>query len=223
MKMKINNLKQIPLLADVDEKILSELIKESEIYEIKYKKNTTIHSRGDECTTIDVVLSGRLVAYFLSQNGSENVMSEFKSKAIIAANLLFGDNNYYPFNIYCMTDCRLLHLTKSAVCILLKDYNFVMQFIKSISQNSQGMNRKIVMYSQKSLRKNLLDYLYALSIKQQTDTVTLPLTKKQLADYFGVQRPSLFRVIKELKDEGLIEVQNRKIKTKNIKDNTGLK
>lgn len=212
--MKISNLKQIPLLVDVDEKILSELIKEREIYESKYKKNTTVHSRGDNCSVIDVVLSGSLVAYSLAQNGSENVMSEFKTGGIIAANLLFGDNNQYPFNIYCMTDSLLLHLTKSAVCILLKDYNFVMQFIKSLSQNSQGMNRKIVMYSQKSLRKNVLEYLYALSIKQQTDIVTLPLTKKQLADYFGVQRPSLFRVIKGLKDEGIIEIYNRKIKIK---------
>ncbi|MGI6124540.1 MAG: Crp/Fnr family transcriptional regulator, partial [Acetivibrionales bacterium] len=114
--------------------------------------------------------------------------------------------------IYCMTDCCLLHITKRAVCILLENYNFVMQFVKSLSQNSQGMNRKIVMFSQKSLRKNVLDYFYGLSIKQQSDMVTLPLTKKQLADYFGVQRPSLFRVIKELKDEGLIEVFNRKIK-----------
>jgi CRP-like cAMP-binding protein len=210
--MKIINLKQIPLLADVDEQLLSDLIKEREIYECKYKKNTTVHSREDECSMLDVVLSGSLVAYSLAENGSERVMSEFKSKSIIAANLLFGDNNQYPFNIYCMTDCCLLHITKRAVCILLKNYNFVMQFVKSLSQNSQGMNRKIVMFSQKSLRKNVLDYFYGLSIKQQSDMVTLPLTKKQLADYFGVQRPSLFRVIKELKDEGLIEVFNRKIK-----------
>lgn len=209
--MKISDFKHIPLLADVDENVLSELIKDHEIYESKYKKNTTVYPRGDKCTMIDVVLSGCLMAYSIAENGSENVMSEFKSGSIIAANLLFGDNNLYPFNIYCMTDCCLLRLTKTAVCVLLKDYSFVMQFIKSLSQNSQGLNRKIILFSQKSLRKNILDYLYALAIKQQTDTVMLPLTKKQLADYFGVQRPSLFRVLKELREEALIEVNNRKI------------
>lgn len=209
--MKISSLKQVPLLVDVDENIISELIKEHVIYESQYKKNTTVHSQGEKCTMLDLVLSGSLVAYSLAQNGSESVMFEFKSGSIIAANLLFGDDNRYPLNIYCMTDCRLLHLTKSSVCKLLKDYNFVMQYIQSLSQNSQGMNRKLVMFSYKSLRKNILDYLAALSIEQQSDTVTLPLSKKQLADYFGVQRPSLFRVLKELKHEGLIEVNNRKI------------
>lgn len=209
--MKIGRLKQIPLLMGVDENTISGLIKEREIYERQYKKNTTAHSQGEICTMLDVVLSGSFVAYSLAQNGSESVMFDFNKSNIIAANLLFGDNNRYPLNIYCMTDGRLLHIKKSAVCKLLRDYNFVMQYIQSLSQNSQGMNRKIVMFSQKSLRKNILDYLAALSIEQQSDIVTLPLTKKQLADYFSVQRPSLFRTLKELKDEGLIEVNNRKI------------
>lgn len=209
--MKISSLGQIPLLMNVDENIITELIRQREIYESHYTKNTTVHSQGEKCTMLDLVLSGSLVAYSLAQNGSESVMFEFKSRSIIAGNLLFGDNNLYPLNIYSMTDCRLLHFKKSAVCKLLEDYNFVMQFIQSLSQNSQGMNRKIVMFSQKSLRENILDYLAALSIEQQSDIVTLPLTKKQLADYFGVQRPSLFRALKELKDEGLIDVNNRKI------------
>lgn len=210
--MEISSLEQIPLLADVAENIISELVKERAIFESLYKKCTTVHSHGEKCTMLDIVLSGDLVAYSLAQNGSESVMFEFKSGSIIAANLLFGDDNRYPLNIYCMTDCRLLHLTKPAVCKLLKDYNFAVQYIQSLSQNSQGMNRKIVMFSQKSLRKNILDYLAALSIAQQSDTVALPLTKKQLADYFGVQRPSFFRALKQLKDEGMIEVNNRRIK-----------
>lgn len=209
--MKINRFKQIPLFKNTNETIISKLIRDNEIYERQYKKNTTVHSRGESCYVMDVVLTGNLVSYALAQNGSESIIFQFKSNSLIATNLIFGDSNLYPFNIYCMTDCSLLHLTKEAVCELLKDYGFVMQFVKSLSQNSQGMNRKIVMYTQKSLRENILDYLTALSIEQQSDTVILPLTKKQLADNFGVQRPSLFRIFKDLKDEGIIEVSNREI------------
>jgi len=46
----------------------------------------------------------------------------------------------------------------------------------------------------------------------------LPITKKQLADYFGVQRPSLFRELKRMKDEGLIEIANKKIYIKFISE-----
>ena len=70
------------------------------------------------------------------------------------------------------------------------------------------------MYTQKSLRENLLDYLLALSTQQQSRSVLLPVTKKQLADYFGVQRPSLFRELKRMREEGLIEIANKKINIK---------
>ena len=114
-------------------------------------------------------------------------------------------------NIYCTDDCVLLHISKSEVRELLKEYDFVMEFVKSLSLNAQGMNQKIAMYTQKSLRENIMDYLTALSSEQKSKTVILPTSKKELADYFGVQRPSLFRELKRMKDEGLIEVDNKSI------------
>ena len=45
----------------------------------------------------------------------------------------------------------------------------------------------------------------------KSKTIILPISKKQLADHFGVQRPSLFRELKRMKDEGLIEIDNRNI------------
>ncbi|HBL85024.1 MAG: hypothetical protein A2Y17_02260 [Clostridiales bacterium GWF2_38_85] len=81
--------------------------------------------------------TGSFVAYSLSQNGSETVMFEFTNGGIIGANLLFGDSGKYPLNIYCLTDCLLLHMTKVAVLELLKNYSFVMRYIQSLSQNSQ--------------------------------------------------------------------------------------
>ena len=209
--MKIEKLKSIPLLTEVDNDILLSLMEERQIYEANYTKGATIHGHGMYCDTLDAVLSGSLVAYSLSQNGSETVMFEFTNGGIIGANLLFGDSNTYPLNIYCLTDCRLLHMTKAAVTVLLKNYGFVMRYIKSLSQNSQGMNSKITMFTQKSLRKNIMDYLVAQTARQQSATIILPITKKQLADYFGVQRPSLFRELKKLADEGIITIDNRKI------------
>ncbi|MDO5714651.1 MAG: helix-turn-helix domain-containing protein, partial [Tissierellia bacterium] len=76
---------------------------------------------------------------------------------------------------------------------------------------SQGMNQKIAMYTQKSLRQNLIDYFTALSKSQNTKTIRLPVSKKQLSDYFGVQRPSLFRELKRMKEDGLVSINNRSI------------
>lgn len=197
-------IKYIPMFENVNIDDFTFKIKE-------YSKNETVYNQNDVCNGMDIVLSGSLVAYSLSQNGSENIVFQFIKNSVIGANLLFVSNNCYPMNIYCTEDCRLLHIKKSDVEALLHDYNFTIHFIKSISKNSQGMNKKIAMYTGKSLRENILDYFLALSIEQKSKNIILPISKKQLADYFGVQRPSLFRELKKMKLDVLISVDNRKI------------
>lgn len=197
----------VPFFTGVNQSVLKQI----SIVSKKYTKGITVHAQGDPCKSMDIVLSGSLVAYALSQNGSENVIFEFLKNSIIGANLLFGNANHYPMNIYCTEDSELLHINKSDVELLLQDYQFTINFVKSISLNSQGMNKKITIYTQKSLRENLLDYFSALAAEQNSKAITLSVSKKQLADYFGVQRPSLFRELKQMKDEGLIKIDNRQI------------
>ena len=204
-------LRQLPHFGKVDLKTIKELISAGQITKRFYHKGETVHEQNTRCCGIDIVRSGKLIAYSLAPNGSETVVFEFQKDSIIGANLLFGDQNNYPMNIYCTRDSTIFHITKQAIIQLLNNYDFVLSFVKSLSLNSQGLNRRIAMYTQKSLRENIIDYLKALSISQGSQIITLPTTKKQLADYFGVQRPSLFRELKRMKDEGLIEIDNATI------------
>ncbi len=95
--------------------------------------------------------------------------------------------------------------------IKLHDYQFTINFLKCISTNLQTINQKLNLYTNKSLRLNVWEYLKKLRVEQGTNPVTLPISKKQLADHFGVQRPSLFRELKRMQDHGIIKVDNRKI------------
>ncbi len=205
---------RIPLFSEMDCNVLEHLIRGKKIYRRSYHRDATVHEQNTQCHGMDIICSGTLIAYSLAANGSETVVFTFEAGDVVGANLLFAEQNRYPMNIYCTADCILLHVSKSGVVELLKQHGFVMRFVHSISANSQGMNQRIAMYTQKSLRENLMDYLSALSVEQKSDIVMLPVTKKQLADYFGVQRPSLFREFKRMKDEGLIEVANKEIRIK---------
>ena len=71
------------------------------------------------------------------------------------------------------------------------------------------------MFTQRTLRENIMNYLKQQTIIQKSSVILLPISKRQLADYLGVQRPSLFRELKKLKEEGIIEINNRTIAIKN--------
>lgn len=203
----IYKLKKLILFSTIPIEDKTELL--SNITIQSYSKGETVYNHGDECKRLDIVISGSLVAYSLTENGSSTVMFQFQKQSIIGANLLFSENNIYPLNIFCLSDCQLVHIDKNIVAELLHDYDFVMEYIKSLSQNSQGLNQKIALFSRKTLRENIIDYLNNQANMQKSNKIVLPVSKKELADYFGVERPSLFRELKKMKDEKLIEIQNK--------------
>ena len=210
----IDILTQQPFFHSIDKKVLKDLVSSKDIFQHSYNKGMTVYDQYSDCHGMDIVVFGKLIAYSLSNKGSETIVFEFNKGDVIGTNLLFGEQIKYPMNIYSTIDCSLFHISRYAVSQLLKDYNFVMQFVKSLSLNSQGMKKKIAMYTQKSLRDNLKDYFTALATSQEKSIISLPVTKKELADYFGVQRPSLFRELKKMKDEDLIDIENRTISLK---------
>lgn len=187
------------------------LVSQDQIKIKKYSKGETLYNQGCLCNSLDIVVMGSLTAYSLAENGSSPIMFEFKKDSIIGANLLFATNNIYPLSIYCSSECKLIHIEKIAVEKLLHNYDFVMSYVKSLSQNSLGLNHKIAMFSRKTLRQNIFEYLSQQSLTQQSQTVYLPFSKKEFADYLGVQRPSLFRELKKMQLEGIISINNRKI------------
>src|SRR5665647_3132051 len=106
--MTIEKIQHIPLLSKVDTTVLDRCLAENQVLVRQYSKGVTVHHQHDACTALDVVLSGNLVAYSLSENGAAITMFEFRKNSIIGANLLFGDNNTYPLNIY----LSLIHISE---------------------------------------------------------------------------------------------------------------
>ncbi|MDK2830140.1 MAG: hypothetical protein PWP67_2974 [Clostridium butyricum] len=205
----IDIIKCVPILKPVTD--IELLVSQGQIKIKKYAKGETLYNQGCLCNSLDIVVTGSLTAYSLTESGSSTIMFEFKKDSIIGANLLFATNNIYPLNIYCSSECSLIHIEKTAVEILLHNYDFVMSYVRSLSQNSLGLNHKIAMFSRKTLRQNIYEYLLQQSIAQHSQTVYLPFSKKEFADYLGVQRPSLFREIKKMQLDGIISIDNRKI------------
>lgn len=210
--MTIKQLQSILIFSKMDTAVLAKCLAEKQIFVKHYLKGEIVHHQHEHCSTLDVVLSGNLAAYSLLENGSVTTMFSFQKNSIIGTNLLFGENTSYPLNIYCITDCDLLYITQDAVLEFLHDYDFVMHYIKSLSMNSLVMNQKITILGQKTLRENIMDYFNQQSVFQGSSEIVLPFNKKELADYLGVQRPSLFRELKRLKDEGIIDINNRTIR-----------
>ena len=91
----INILKDISLFRNVDTLLLKNVIGTYNLQNRIYNKGKTVHDQNEVCSGIDVILSGKLVAYSLTNHGSETTVFEFTSGGVVGANLLFGDKHIF--------------------------------------------------------------------------------------------------------------------------------
>jgi CRP-like cAMP-binding protein len=175
-----------------------------------FEKNNTIREVNEECKWVDIVVSGVIIAYSLNENGNSTTMFEFEPGSIIGANLILT-GGVYPLNFYSKNETKIISLSKKCIEELLHNYDFTIKFFKALSINSQNLNKKVFIFHKKTIRENLLDYFTTQANLQKSSTFTLPISKKELADYLGVQRQSLFRELKLLREENIIKIENRKI------------
>ena len=72
-------------------------------------------------------------------------------------------------------------------------------------------NNRIEILTNKTIRNKLLVYFKQISKKNKSKIIYLPYNYTDLADYLGVDRSAMYRELKNLKEEGLIELKNKKI------------
>ncbi|WP_246578280.1 helix-turn-helix domain-containing protein [Clostridium frigoris] len=74
----------------------------------------------------------------------------------------------------------------------------------------------------KTIRQCLIDFLLYESFSQNNLIIKLELTKKELAEKFGIQRPSLSRELNKMRMDGLIEYDAHSITIINYESLTSI-
>ena len=80
-----------------------------------------------------------------------------------------------------------------------------------INNKYKKSNERIRVLEKKQIREKLLEYFEIEYKKSYQKNIYLPLTLKELADYISVNRSAMFRELKTLKEEKIIQVKGNKI------------
>lgn len=202
----IHILENIDLFKDLSFQNIESLF-EKNSYNIKiYKKNSVIYFQNEKCTTFDIVLKGTVSVQGIDDKGNYVSISDFNIGDVIGGNLLFSHKNFYPMMVLSKTEVTILHLKKDLILNLCQsNTTFLINFFQSLSDKTLILTDKIKTLSFKSIRQCIIDFLIFESYAQNSNVIKLTLTKKQLAEKFGVQRPSLSRELNKMRKDGLIE------------------
>lgn len=186
-------------------------------YSIKnYKKNSIIYMQNEKCKSLDIILDGAISIQKIDSEGRVLPISDFTSGDVIGENLLFSLDNKYPHTVFAKSDLKILHVNKDIVLKLCQENeSFLINFLQSLSEKALFLSSKITL-SMKTLRQCIIEFLLYEFYAQKTNKIKLKMTKKDLAEKFGVQRTSFSRELNKMRKDGLIDFDNKYIIIKDM-------
>ncbi len=179
---------------------------------VEFKKGSILHLPGDVCTTLDLVLEGIVSLQSVDSEGNTLRVQQLSPGEIIGAGFLFAKDNQYPMMSMAESDATVLSLSKDAILSLCRhSTEFNLNMLQEVAKRTAALAEQLHSIAYQSIRHRLSKFLLRESRLQQSRTVVLPASQKQIAEHFGVQRQSLSRELNKMRKEGLLEYQNRTI------------
>ena len=207
----IEILKETVVFNGIDEKNIKNILEKNK-YEIKkYSPNESIAFRGDEVRGLYIILKGTLTTEMLTEEGNVIKIEELVPSDVIASAFVFGKKNSFPVDLNAKDEAEILFIErKEFLKILFSKEKILENFLNEVSNKTQLLTSKIWnSFNNKTIKKKFCDYVK----KNQKNNLFSIQNLGALAEYFGVERPSLSRVLSDLvKDEKLERIGRNKYK-----------
>lgn len=197
-------LKNVEIFKDIDEKCLKALLIELKYKVKKFDKNEIVAFRGDEIGDLIIIAQGEVYTEMQKLNGDSIVVDRLIEGNVLAGAFIFGKDNRFPVDVVTALDSELIYISKNEVIKMFQlNEELLQNYLGVISNKTQFLSKKIwFSFTNKSINNKLIAYL--LNNMNRSNHVLLQNSMKEIAQMFGVARPSLSRVLKEFIDEGII-------------------
>ena len=195
-----------------DDKI--KLLKTLEADTIDIPKGSSVSEFMRYKNFIGVVLEGNIQIVSTDHEGNRTITENLKTNDIFGSKITSLSD----------LDAELIAIKDSRVIIIeyfalthntFNSQPYYQQFTANLLDITMSIinerNERIIILSKKTIRNRLLKYFEIMKKKSGMRSFRLPFTYTDLADYLGVDRSAMTRELKNLKDEGIIEVTNRRI------------
>ena len=205
----IKTLRETVVFNDLDEDTIKDILEKTK-YEIKkYSLDESIAFRGDEVKGLYIILKGTLITEMLTEEGNIIKIEELVPSDVIASAFIFGKNNSFPVDLTVKDEAEIFFVERKEFLKLLFSQEKILEnFLNEISNKTQLLTSKIWnSFNNKTIKKKFCDYVK----RNQKNNEFFIGNLGALAEFFGVERPSLSRVLSELvKDEKLERIGRNK-------------
>lgn len=198
-------------ISEKNKEKLYQILKANTFY---FVKDVNVLSNINKTNFIAIIEEGSANLLFTDYLGNETHLEELKKESIFGSLI----SNINTDEISC--------ITKEKTKITFIEYDkitdnnniknnyyiiFIKNLLKILEEQINIKNERIEILTKKTIRDKLLQYFKILSIKKQSSTFNIPFSFIELANYLSIDRSAMTRELKNLKDEGFIKINKKRV------------
>jgi len=203
---------QSPIFRGISPEDLTGLFSQIHFQVKTYQKNDLIAIGGEICDRLLIIQQGSVKAEMNDYSGKTIKIEDLVAPQPLATAFLFGTQNRFPVTVSATSEVEMVSVPKPEFVKLLQLNALILNnYLNTISTRAQFLSQKLKFLSFKTIKQKIAHYLLEKA-GDRLQTVEIQQSQGQLAEMFGVTRPSLARTLGEMCQEGLIETDRRCIK-----------
>jgi CRP/FNR family transcriptional regulator, polysaccharide utilization system transcription regulator len=179
---------------------------------VNYKKGEMICKQGSFASHIMYLEKG-LVKIYLEGNPKDLILTITPQKNLMGLQALYEGNNTFLYSISTYTESAVRLIDIQIFKQLLKQNPlFGYRILNILNESTSQSYGRFFSLTHKQLHGRLADILLCLSRKIfKSESFDLPLTRSDLSDLTSMSTESVIRIMKDFKDDGIIDINNKSI------------
>ncbi|MDD4993863.1 MAG: Crp/Fnr family transcriptional regulator [Paludibacter sp.] len=174
-----------------------------------YGKNELIIRQGDVCDALYMLTQGSVKTEMITENGNILGIEIIKAPRPLAPAFVFSDNNHFPVDVTALEEVEIMKIPKTEIMrLMMTNPDFMSSFMTHNANRTQFLTNRLQLLSIKTIKGKLAHFLFENS-QGEGKPFEINRNQTELADFFGVARPSLARSLSEMVQEGLISINKK--------------
>ncbi len=177
-----------------------------------YKKGEKIIQLSTADQSIGLIDSGTAYLIRIDINGNKSIIDYYENGDIFGKSLS-PESEMDMYYVMAKEKCTVTFINFHK--LIKKCENNCEKHTKLLNNLLMLTLKKSQMHidvlSQRTIRLKLITYFDYLRLRQNSDSIILPLSLTDLSEYLSVDRSAMMREIKKLKDENIVAVSGNKI------------
>ncbi|MGL4228420.1 MAG: Crp/Fnr family transcriptional regulator [Tannerellaceae bacterium] len=216
--MNYQSVLKCPIFKGLNQDDVCAMIDHSHAREKTFQEKAIIALQGEVCNNLMIVVEGSVQGEMIDNTGKLIVIDQIHAPNPIAHAFLYADNHEFPVNIVATSHTKILYFERDAfVKLLQQNATLLINFLRIISNTTRFLSQKLQFHVFKTIKSKIAAYFIKKYNPENGKVYLLDETQQELADRFGVARPSLARAIGEMVKEGVIEMGQKQLTVIDVK------